>query len=107
MADSAGQRGAFPIPFPGIGSGPHFPRRANRFSIPANPTALRVVPRPSGRTDVILTSPPFSRGRIENPMDLRQWTPLRTYEMNEDGYLVLEGLLSTDPSHRFFRIVPE
>jgi hypothetical protein len=78
-----------------------------RFSIPANPAILRVVPRASGRTDVIITQPPFSRGQVLSSHDLRLWTPLRTYEMNEDGYLVLDSLLSTDPSHRFFRIVPE
>lgn len=80
---------------------------AARFSIPANPTVLRVVPRPGGRTDVILTLPPFSRGRIKTSTDLTQWILLQPYQMNEDGYLALEGLLSTDSSHRFFRIIPE
>lgn len=78
-----------------------------RFTIPSSPTPLRVRPRPAGRTDLTLLQPPFSRGQILSSTDLRQWTPVRSYQMNQDGYLVLEGLEANAPSHRFFRIVPE
>ncbi len=80
---------------------------AARFTIPSEPSPFRVHPRASGRTDVTLAMPPFSRGRIQTSTDLRQWTVLRTYQMPEDGYLMLEGVLSNDPSHRFFQVVPE